>query len=268
MGYVGQHLVSVVTGFPGSRSGARGVDLVLTDGKHAEIKTCSRVDQLGQCSDCKAGVSSIELECPSCGSKEITRKDDSKWLITLKDEKELRESFEPEYYFLVLFDFVDLESGEDVRSRIWRVDSKSPGFYSCMIDYFFNIKKDAPFNLWPMMLKFYLMEPVLIYSASISMSGEVSTDLFPGKVGTERFERLPDLVELARSRSENLTADGIKSVAKKLSVPTVRLSKKDVLSSIEKLRSSPGFDEHSLTRLFVDVVYSDKISRFRNLIPK
>lgn len=31
MGYVGQHLVSVVTGYPGGKSGARGYDLVIED---------------------------------------------------------------------------------------------------------------------------------------------------------------------------------------------------------------------------------------------
>lgn len=31
MGYVGQHLVSVVTGYPGGKSGARGYDLCLTN---------------------------------------------------------------------------------------------------------------------------------------------------------------------------------------------------------------------------------------------
>lgn len=31
MGYVGQHLVSVVTGYPGGKSGARGYDLVIDD---------------------------------------------------------------------------------------------------------------------------------------------------------------------------------------------------------------------------------------------
>src|SRR2546421_12920922 len=45
MGYIGQHLTSVVTGFPGGRSGARGKDLLLPDDKYAEIKTCYRVDQ-------------------------------------------------------------------------------------------------------------------------------------------------------------------------------------------------------------------------------
>lgn len=46
MGYVGQHLVSVVTGYPGGKSGARGYDLVIDDERHGEIKTCYRVDQL------------------------------------------------------------------------------------------------------------------------------------------------------------------------------------------------------------------------------
>ena len=39
MGYVGQHLVSVVTGFPGGKSGARGHDLEMGEGAYGEIKT-------------------------------------------------------------------------------------------------------------------------------------------------------------------------------------------------------------------------------------
>ena len=90
MGYIGQHLTSVVTGFPGGRSGARGKDLIsIPGGKSAEIKTCSRVDQLGACVSCNHAVSSIELACPSCGGTTINRKDDSKWLIGPKSEQEL-----------------------------------------------------------------------------------------------------------------------------------------------------------------------------------
>lgn len=62
MGYVGQHLVSVVTGYPGGKSGARGYDLVIDDERHGEIKTCYRVDQLGSCNACGAVVSSLETE--------------------------------------------------------------------------------------------------------------------------------------------------------------------------------------------------------------
>lgn len=49
MGYVGQHLVSVVTGYPGGKSGARGYDLVIDDERHGEIKTCYRVDRPHHC---------------------------------------------------------------------------------------------------------------------------------------------------------------------------------------------------------------------------
>lgn len=45
MGYVGQHLTSVVTGFPGGKSGARGYDLIIKRKPliYGEIKTCYRV---------------------------------------------------------------------------------------------------------------------------------------------------------------------------------------------------------------------------------
>ena len=88
MGYVGQHLVSVVTGYPGGKSGARGYDLVIDDERHGEIKTCYRVDQLGSCNACGAVVSSLETECAVCGSTSINRKDDSKWLIAIRNNDE------------------------------------------------------------------------------------------------------------------------------------------------------------------------------------
>lgn len=51
--------MSVVTGYPGGKSGARGYDLVIDDERHGEIKTCYRVDQLGSCNACGAVVSSF-----------------------------------------------------------------------------------------------------------------------------------------------------------------------------------------------------------------
>jgi len=98
MGYIGQHLVSVVTGFPGGKSGARGYDLVMGNGTYGEIKTCYRVDQLGKCCDCEAVVSSLEKECSNCGSKNIKRKDDSKWLIGIQHDEEFKH-----IVFLVFF---------------------------------------------------------------------------------------------------------------------------------------------------------------------
>ena len=60
MGYVGQHLVSIVTGFGGSKSGARGYDIIFRRYLYGEIKTCYRVDQLGKCKDCGWEVSAKE----------------------------------------------------------------------------------------------------------------------------------------------------------------------------------------------------------------
>lgn len=105
MGYVGQHLVSVVTGYPGGKSGARGYDLVIDDERHGEIKTCYRVDQLGSCNACGAVVSSLETECAVCGSTSINRKDDSKWLIAIRNNDEFAKLLDPYRYYFVLFEF-------------------------------------------------------------------------------------------------------------------------------------------------------------------
>ena len=118
MGYVGQHLVSVVTGYPGGKSGARGKDLLMGTMEYGEIKTCYRVDQLGKCKNCKTVVASIETGCPACGSSEIKRNDDSKWLISIKHEEEYSRLIEPKSYFLVLFDFTDLQVRDTVREPL------------------------------------------------------------------------------------------------------------------------------------------------------
>jgi MamI restriction endonuclease len=52
VGYPGQHLASLITGIEGSRTGARGDDLI--DG--TEVKSCSRVDQLDTCKNCNEKV--------------------------------------------------------------------------------------------------------------------------------------------------------------------------------------------------------------------
>ena len=45
MGYVGQHLVSVVTGYSGGKSGARGKDLILDKSNYGEMKCALLIGQ-------------------------------------------------------------------------------------------------------------------------------------------------------------------------------------------------------------------------------
>jgi len=223
MGYIGQHLVSVVTGFPGGRSGARGKDLVLPNNQFAEIKTCYRVDQLGKCEDCGAPVSSIELECPACNSAKVKRNDDSKWLIGVQHEEEFSEVLSPKFYFLVLFDFTDLARPDTIRASIWRINPLVPGFAYCIVDYYKNIKSasasGAPFNLWPFQLKFELMRPELIYQALILPDDTINTQRFPGR-DPEAKHPLSPLTSFARSR--NLTTDKIRAFAGDLNLTIPR----------------------------------------------
>lgn len=214
MGYVGQHLVSVATGFPGGKSGARGYDIVYPNGTFGEIKTCYRVDQLGKCEACGAVIASTEVDCSSCGSKDLKRNDDSKWLISIRNDDEFWAILEPKLYYLVLFEFEDLQKADVIVASIWTVDPTVPGFALCMIDYYQNIRSKstskAPFNLWPRSLKFELMRPVLIYRSRIEADKTVKTELFPTSPG--RDEMISKLEEHAGSR-KNLGDDKILALA-------------------------------------------------------
>jgi hypothetical protein len=85
IGYPSQHLASLVLGMEGAKTGARGHDIV--DG--SEVKSCSRVDQLDSCNDCGEKILRIEPQCSNCASTNIKRMDDSKWLFTIRSEKDL-----------------------------------------------------------------------------------------------------------------------------------------------------------------------------------
>ena len=266
MGYVGQHLTSVVTGFPGGRSGARGRDLVLPDGEYAEIKTCYRVDQLGKCNSCDARVASIELHCPECESADIKRNDDSKWLIGIRHDEEFATILEPASYFLVLFDFVDLSRPNTIRASIWEVDPKNVGFAFCIVDYRLNIQtksiSGAPFNLWPYSLKFYAMQPTLIYRSLIAtIDGEINTTVFPGRDDPIEESIMP-LMEYARS--SNLTKAKIQNLAELLEFHADSSSgtKRNALETLEhhildESISSTVVSEHMARVLYLDQIKSE-----------
>ena len=264
MGYVGQHLVSVVTGYPGGKSGARGYDLVIDDERHGEIKTCYRVDQLGSCNACGAVVSSLETECAVCRSTSINRKDDSKWLIAIRNNDEFAKLLDPYRYYFVLFEFESIydSNNNDIIASIWEVDPKSKGFAYCMIDYYLNIRSQstskAPFNMWPHMLKFALTEPTLIYRSKITNDGNIITDVFPSKNNTYSDVLLP---LSSYSGSTTISVANIKNVIKKYS-PSARvngLNKEKLLQLLEDIRKTNNITNADLCNKFADEIYLPKI---------
>lgn len=270
MGYVGQHLTSVVTGYPGSRSGARGKDLILPDGGHAEIKTCYRVDQLGRCRICSSVVSSVEIACAACGSTDIARSDDSKWLISPKHDADMRQLFEPAAYYLVLFDFVDLAVPDTINARIYQVDPKARGFAYCMVDYYFNIKSasisGAPFNLWPFSLKFQLMEPVLIYHSQVDDRDNITTLIFPGEIGVPLPVPIDSFQLFARSRGFTVAMLQALADAFEVALPA-SIGKAGALDLLEHRRRADGWSNGTIARVLTESMYGAAIDSHRSWLP-
>lgn len=141
IGYPAQHLASLVTGVEGARTAARGHDLC----DHSEVKSCSRVDQLDKCIDCRAAVARMEVHCPVCGSSNIRRNNDSKWLLAVKSQQELSLLLDrvPRIIF-ILADYPNF-SDEDWATiqfqvfEVWPRDPRQGNFKKLMTSYFHNI---------------------------------------------------------------------------------------------------------------------------------
>lgn len=274
MGYVGQHLVSVVTGLQGGRSGARGFDLVHADGLPGEIKTCYRVDQLGRCRGCSAGVSPDDKTCPECGSTKIERKDDSKWLISFRHDSEFGSLLEPKFYYLVLFEFVNLNMPDTIRASIWSVDPNNPGFVLAMIDYYKNIralsKSKAPFNLWPYSLKFELMGGTLIYRSLIHNDDRIDTEIFPGR-DSPTLVPLSELTAHSKARVDMECWGEVWSACVQLgaNLPAdAPQSKKDLLGQLEAARGSLPCSEGDLIELIALCYYRKLVTPHIDSLPK
>ncbi|MFZ3565285.1 MamI family restriction endonuclease [Tenacibaculum finnmarkense] len=180
IGYPGQHLASLITGVEGSRTGARGDDLI--DG--TEVKSCSRVDQLDSCKDCKQKVLRIEKVCPHCGSAKIKRMDDSKWLFSVKSEAELKLLTQHlERVFLTIADYPNFAENDFDTIRfqafeMWNNTERHKHFSSLMTNYYHKIflehisrnanKTPAPKNFWPYSYQFYLCNPVKVFDCVVT----------------------------------------------------------------------------------------------------
>jgi hypothetical protein len=171
IGYPAQHIASLLTGVEGSRSAARGDDLA--DG--SEVKGCNRIDQLDTCNACGTKVLRHELICSNseCKSTDIARKDDSKWLLTIKSKKIDR-------LILILLDYPNFSDNdfETLTVKAYEIWPKhSAQFQQLLIDYYYDIylkhidlnpnKTPAPKNLWPYSFQFYKCKPLKTYECLI-----------------------------------------------------------------------------------------------------
>lgn len=180
IGYPGQHLASLITGMEGERTGARGNDLI--DG--SEVKSCSRIDQLDICKKCNAPVARLENICSSCGSSDINRKHDSKWLFGIRNEDELDFLIHGvKRVILVIGDYPNFNKGDFTTLRfqsfeIWPENSRNIRFSQIMGNYYHKIylvhkekspsKTPAPKNFWPYQYQFYICNPILTFSCIVN----------------------------------------------------------------------------------------------------
>lgn len=181
IGYVGQHLASLITGVAGTGSGARGDDLI--DG--TEVKSCNKVDQVDKCKVCNSHVMRYEEKCSSCGSDKIARKDDSKWLFSVRDEHELIQYLNLDRVLLVLMDYPKFAEGDfkDIRISAFEIypkEDRASVFRDLINNHYYNIylpkitgklKEDVtkgnPMNLHPFGFQFFKCNPVLTFSCVI-----------------------------------------------------------------------------------------------------
>lgn len=176
IGYVGQHLASLITGVPGTGSGARGDDLA--DG--SEVKSCNKIDQADKCKDCGARVMRFEKTCPTCGSSKINRKDDSKWLFSIRDEHELNQYLNMDRVVLILMDYPGFKQHDykDMRITCYEIypkEERMKVFGELITNHYYNIYlpkltnngKTNPMNLHPTLIQFYKCNPIKTFSCII-----------------------------------------------------------------------------------------------------
>lgn len=191
LGYIGQHLVSLVTGVPGTSSGARGDDL--SDG--SEVKSCNKIDQVDKCRNCGARVMRHETQCPACKSNDIDRRDDSKWLFLVRSNEELEQYKNMDRVVLLLMDYPKFNESDfqDIRISIFELypkEAQCSVFVKLLDNYYQNIymskmddrAKPNPMNFHPFGFQFYKSNPVKIFECTIknvdSVQPNISIDTY------------------------------------------------------------------------------------------
>jgi hypothetical protein len=280
IGYPGQHLASLVLGMEGSRTGARGHDIV--DG--SEVKSCSRVDQVDKCRDCDEKVMRMETECPACGSINIKRNNDSKWLFTIKTKADLDLLINKvNRVVLTIADYPEFatDNHKDIRFQvfeIWNNHERFACFAKLMTNYYEKIylahkdadaaKSPAPKNFWPYTYQFYKCNPVKIFSAIVYDANTVPKIQIQHYVNPRQDRSVLPSEDMP---TEILTPDEIEEVFRKVprDVLERRLVGVDYKSVVDLLREKrrnyskiqsaiPMIDEG--VRKFLPLRDTDKIS--------
>lgn len=180
IGYPAQHLASLICGMKGTATGARGDDII--DG--TEVKGCSKIDQSDRCKNCKKTVLRTGSKCPYCGSTNIQRNNDSKWLIGIRSKDELYMLLEetPRFIFIVTdYPHFKEEDFDTMRIRafeIWVKSDRCVNFRTLMENYYNYIFKEhknkdpnknpAPKNLFPDSFQFYMCNPIKTFECIIT----------------------------------------------------------------------------------------------------
>lgn len=176
IGYVGQHLTSLILGMEGGRTGARGHDII----DETEVKSCTKIDQADKCKDCGGRVMRSETICPHCGSQNIDRKDDSKWLFSVRTAIELKQLLELDRIFLLISDYPNFNNHDfsSIRFEGFEIYPKNPRmkvFRTLLENYYHHNylpkaqanKKTAPMNFHPYSFQFYMSNPIKVFSCNI-----------------------------------------------------------------------------------------------------
>ncbi len=254
--YPGQHLASLVLGMEGTKTGARGNDIV--DG--SEVKSCSRVDQLDTCNDCGEKVLRIESNCPNCGSINVKRMDDSKWLFTIRSENDLKVlTQDVDRVVLTLADYPEFDKGnfQDLRFQvfeIWTKSVRSQNFVRLMTNYYYKIylghknknpnKTPAPKNFWPYSYQFYMCNPIKVLNCIVKNANsnpQISIDYYVSPE-TDRNILPSELMPIAILNKDELSI----------------ISEKTGISLKEIKQKLPSISEE--LRLFLRLRDTDKIS--------
>lgn len=210
LGYVGQHLASLITGVKGTASGARGDDLE----DHSEVKSCNKVDQSDKCQSCGKRVLRYEEECPYCHSTNIKRNNDSKWLFSVRDDNELRQYLQMDRIVLLLMDYPNFENNDfnDMRISAFEIypkEERMKNFRSLIENHYYNIYlpkrndnvKTNPMNLYPLQFQFYMCNPVQVFECIVSNINSASQ----ATINVTKF------VSPTQERGENISSPNMPS---------------------------------------------------------